>query len=43
MIATHGKIYTAEDIQDDYNDETNPNPQTKWLTLGSTIRPTRHQ
>ena len=26
-------IYTAEDIQDVYNDETNPNPQINWLTL----------
>ena len=33
-------IYTAEDIQDVYNGETNPNPQTNWLTLGSIIRPT---
>jgi len=34
-------IYTAEDIKDVYNDETNPNPQTNWLTLGSIIRPIR--
>ena len=35
-------IYTAEDIWDVYNDETNPNLPTNWLTLGSIIRPTRH-